>query len=125
MRVPPVEVERRDGPGNRGATAPTVSWEFPGWPEKVRSGRRLVRGPRFGEAAAFASRPASELSMRVNALDCANSSAPGRRVDMGAFVEDQPRGLDGVTDAFDAGDAAGAESAPSMIGRRAERGRHG
>ena len=48
--------------------------------------------------------------MRDMPWDCGEVFGAGAdEVDMGALVEDEARGLDGVADALDAGDAAGAE----------------
>ena len=69
-----------------------------------------LAGLGFGKAAAFAVEDELGIVDEGHALGlrrifCARTD----EVDVGAFVEDEARGLDGVTDAFDAGDAAGAE----------------
>lgn len=65
----------------------------------------------FGEAAAFAIEDELGIIDEGHALGLREGFCAGTdEVDVGAFVEDEAGGLDGVADALDAGDAAGAES---------------
>jgi hypothetical protein len=70
----------------------------------------LLAGLGFGEAAAFAVEDELGVVDEGNAVRLSEFLGAGTdEVNVGAFVEDEAGGLDGVTDAFDAGDAAGAE----------------
>ena len=115
-RVPPVEVPAAMWPWMSSATAPTVSWEW-------AVGRELAVAAEGGvgsaggfallelhEAVAFA--VDDELGVVDQSHAVLGGETLGTRadeVDMRRFFEHQAGGLDGVAEALDAGDAAGAE----------------
>ena len=123
LSVPPVEVAAAMLPCESRATAPTVSWESSGGeavsgrfvvaesPAKVRSGRPgLFVSLRLCEAFAFAVEDELGVVDQGHAVGGGELfGSLGDEVDVRALVEDEAGGLDGVAQALDAGDSAGAE----------------
>jgi hypothetical protein len=81
--------------------------------EGAVGGAGLFAGLGFGEAAAFAVDDELGIIDEGHALRLGEGfCSRADEVDVGTFVEDEACGLDGVADALDAGDGAGAEGGP-------------